>query len=77
MSAHGTYSRYGRSGCRCATCTTRQRERVARNRAERLVVLLSTPVGHGSRSSYDAGCRCDRCKAARSAAYRRLERVTS
>lgn len=62
---HGTYSTYFRRKCRCDECRRYQRERVARNRAER----LARGVVHGSRSSYDAGCRCDYCLGARRLAY--------
>jgi hypothetical protein len=67
---HGTERAYARERCRCATCREYQRTRVARNRAER----AAAPASHGTRSTYDAGCRCDECKAARAEAYERLER---
>ena len=63
--AHGTYTMYGKRGCRCAECREGQRARVARNRAERLAAGRLT---HGTRSAYDAGCRCQWCKAERRAA---------
>jgi hypothetical protein len=64
---HGTYMTYFHRKCRCDECRRYQRERVARNRAER----LARGVIHGSRSSYDAGCRCDSCVAARRKSYSR------
>lgn len=64
---HGTYTQYAIIGCRCDECREYQRCRVARNRLERLTRGI---VNHGVRSSYDAGCRCDACKAARSLASR-------
>jgi hypothetical protein len=63
---HGTYTTYAREGCRCAKCATQQRERVRRNRAER---LASSRLNHGTRASYDCGCRCEPCRDARKAAY--------
>lgn len=63
MTGHGTYSRYARQGCRCATCKERQRQRVAANRADR---LATGRLNHGTRSAYDAGCRCKDCRRARS-----------
>lgn len=59
---HGTYSTYARGACRCDLCVTQQRERVRANRADR---LASGRLSHGTRSAYDAGCRCDLCRRAR------------
>lgn len=57
----------------CETCKAYQRDRVARNRAERLETDRLT---HGNRSSYDAGCRDACCRAVRRADSRR-ERAVS
>lgn len=62
---HGTYTMYARKKCRCDECRGYQRNRVAKNRADR---LKSGNLSHGSRSAYDAGCRCLSCKNARSEA---------
>lgn len=62
---HGTYTMYARRKCRCDECKAYQRNRVAKNRAERLATGNLT---HGTRSAYDAGCRCMYCKKARSIA---------
>ena len=58
MTPHGTYTRYADHGCRCDACRAYQRDRVARNRADR---LASGRLNHGTRSARDAGCRCDAC----------------
>ena len=63
--AHGSYRMYFKHKCRCPECKSYQRERVANNRRDR---LESGRLNHGSRSAYDCGCRCDKCKEARSAA---------
>ena len=64
---HGqSYTLYARRGCRCDKCRAFQAARVAANRADRLTRLAV----HGIRSSYDAGCRCEPCKAARREAGR-------
>ena len=67
---HGTYTAYARHGCRCDHCTTYQRTRVKKNRLDR----LARDTGHGKRAMYDAGCRCDSCRATRLAAYQREKR---
>ena len=67
---HGTYAMYYRGNCNCRRCREYQRQRVARSRAER---LATGRLSHGTRSAYDAGCRCDPCKAARREAYLRLD----
>lgn len=59
---HGTYTGYYWHKCRCSKCTEYQRTRVARNRADR---LASGRLSHGTRSAYDAGCRCEPCLAVR------------
>lgn len=59
---HGTYTMYARRKCRCDKCRGYQRARVAKNRADR---LKTGNLSHGSRSSYDAGCRCLACKKSR------------
>jgi hypothetical protein len=66
MVKHGTYGTYFHLKCRCFACREYQRARVARNRAAR---LASGNLSHGSRSAYDAGCRCDQCLSARRASY--------
>jgi hypothetical protein len=66
---HGTCAMYA-FGCRCTPCSEQQRQRVARNRADR---LASGRLTHGTRSAYDAGCRCDPCRQARRETYVRLE----
>lgn len=65
---HGTYVAYARHACRCEECVDYQRARVRANRADR---LASGRLNHGSRASYDAGCRCLPCRGARSRASRR------
>lgn len=63
---HGTAGVYAScqldSGRRCAECRAYQSRRVAENRAARRARQLCT----GTRSSYDAGCRCALCVAANS-----------
>lgn len=66
---HGSCARYELDGCRCPLCKHNHNERVKRNRRERLESGL---LSHGTRSAYDAGCRCPECAAARRDAYRRL-----
>jgi hypothetical protein len=48
----------------CASCQTYQRARVARNRAAARVRAFAG-LTHGRRSTYDAGCHCDACTAAK------------
>mgnify|MGYP007115078499 CR=1 FL=1 len=55
---HGTYVAYARHGCRCDRCATAQRDRVRRNRADR---LATGRLNHGTRSARDAGCKCPPC----------------
>jgi hypothetical protein len=68
---HGTAGVYATctadAGRRCGLCRAYQCGRVAANRAARRARALCT----GTRSSYDAGCRCTRCTAANSAACAR------
>lgn len=54
-------SLYDRHGCRCGPCRKAHNDRVRRNRAAR----RKNPVSHGTRSSYDAGCRCEACRLVR------------
>jgi hypothetical protein len=63
---HGTYTAYGRYRCRCVACVAYQNGRNQRNRADR---KSSGRLSHGTRSAYDAGCRCDDCLGARRAVY--------
>ena len=65
-SKHGTYTMYARKKCRCDECRSYQNSRVSRNRAQR---LADGNLSHGTRSSYDAGCRCTSCSRARQVAY--------
>jgi hypothetical protein len=65
---HGTYKAYAEARCRCYRCVAYQRERVARNRAER---LASGRLNHGTRSARDCGCQCEPCLATRPAKTRR------
>jgi hypothetical protein len=65
---HGTNYAYEYAGCRCDQCCAFQRERVARNRADR---LADGRLTHGTRSAWDAGCRCLACLDRRRAAYPR------
>lgn len=73
---HGTSAMYKRCQA-CPQCLAYQRNRVAANRADRLARLQQAdmapalnpwqhPIGHGTPSSYDAGCRCSRCRQSRS-----------
>lgn len=69
---HGTYRMYAAPfRCRCDACRAYQNDRVARNRADR---LASGNLNHGTRSAYDAGCKCGSCRLARRAAYLENER---
>lgn len=70
MTVHGTYTMYFRKECRCWRCRDYQSGRVRRNRAAR---LAAGRLSHGTRSAYDAGCRCIPCRGARQEAYQRLE----
>ena len=67
---HGTYQAYFWHDCRCDLCREYQRARVARNRTAR---RAAGNLDHGTRSAYDAGCRCQPCRNARREAYIRLE----
>ncbi len=64
---HGTYRMHAAPHrCRCAECCAYQNERVARNRASR---METGNLNHGTRSAYDAGCKCEGCRMARRNAY--------
>ena len=67
---HGTYSTYFWNNCRCDLCRENQAARNRRNRARQ---LATGNLNHGTRSAYDAGCRCDACRGARREAYLRLD----
>lgn len=69
---HGTYTMYARRGCRCDSCKEYQRARVAKNRSDR---LKTGNLSHGTRSAYDAGCRCMDCKVVRSLANQAEKKV--
>lgn len=68
---HGTASGWlacaGKGERRCEACRSYQRQRSRANRLARRQRELCT----GTRSSYDAGCRCTRCTAANSSGCRR------
>jgi hypothetical protein len=63
---HGTCAAYERHHCRCDLCRETHNARVRANRADR---LASGRIVHGTRSAYDAGCRCDACFEARRSSY--------
>ncbi len=71
---HGTSAAYDGAGCRCDVCRGYQAMRVRRNRRERVAAGRLT---HGTRSAYDAGCRCPACKDARKVRYAIAERGAS
>lgn len=58
-----------RSGCKCVICRAANALRVARNRARR--AADPDRLSHGTRSAYDAGCRCEPCTDERRIAYLR------
>lgn len=68
MTDHGTYKVYSKMKCRCDECSSYQRNRVAKNRADR---LANGRITHGTRSGYDAGCRCEKCGGLRRAITQR------
>lgn len=69
---HGTAYTYQTLGCRCDVCVLAFRARKGRLcKANRLDRLRSGRLSHGTRSAYDAGCRCGPCREVRRAAYRR------
>jgi hypothetical protein len=57
---HGTNYCYANRGCRCLACTAasnlRHQKYVAKKRADRFLGLE-----HGTRTTYQVGCRCDLC----------------
>ena len=53
-------------GCRCEGCTFAHREYTRSRRAQSLAEGRLT---HGKSSTYDAGCRCAECLAARQVKY--------
>lgn len=65
---HGTYTAYARWDCRCRECVAYQNDRVRRNRAER---KATGRLSHGTRSAWDAGCRCESCLATKRSAEQR------
>lgn len=50
----------------CEKCRAYQRERVRRNRSER---LAEGRLNHGTRSAADTGCPCTACRGVRRKAY--------
>lgn len=66
---HSPTTGYERHNCRCEACVAHHNARVKQNRQER---LADGRLTHGTRSAYDAGCRCVDCSEVRRAAYRRL-----
>lgn len=62
---HGSSHAYLRRKCRCDICRLAHNERIARGRRKRLHALIDGTAPHGVRASYDAGCRCNRCKQTR------------
>jgi hypothetical protein len=71
---HG-YNAYAHGSCRCEQiCKPAKRAYTRKQRERRLAYLLANPGSelHGMRASYDAGCRCQRCRDARLEAGYRL-----
>lgn len=66
MTIHGSASTYRSGLCRDECCREPHRIATAKNRADR---LKSGRLNHGTRSGYDAGCRCPDCRGARAAAH--------
>jgi hypothetical protein len=66
VTIHGSASSYRSGLCREECCREPHRIATAQNRAER---LKAGRINHGTRSGYDAGCRCPACRGARSAAH--------
>lgn len=66
---HSPIAGYERHGCRCDACVAGHNARVRENRRQR---LAEGRLSHGTRSAYDAGCRCEDCGKARREAYTRL-----
>lgn len=72
---HGTDRSYEYGGCRCDECRAAHAGRVAQNRAER---LATGRLSHGTRSVWDAGCRCLPChRAAKAARNEYLSRTSA
>jgi hypothetical protein len=70
---HGTASRYGNDGCRCAPCREAYRIRQKAYRDERTERLRSglVEVRHGELGTYlNWGCRCSACTEAHRLAAR-------
>lgn len=65
--SHGVYTH----GCRCDDCREAHRSYTRERRAKS---LADGTLSHGTRSTYDAGCRCERCVWARSVVYWTQER---
>lgn len=71
MRTHGKYSTYN-TGCRCVDCAEANRRRVRKQRTACKARLAVDPaIRHGERNTYDTyGCRCEPCRAAKSATNR-------
>lgn len=67
---HGTYAgwtwHHRHRVPACDECRSAKREYV---RAQRAKALADGTLTHGRRSTYDAGCRCAQCRAARQVVY--------
>lgn len=63
---HGANT-YKRGECRCEICKAGHRDWTRANRKAR---LETGRLNHGTRSAYDAGCRCFTCRRAKSEADR-------
>ena len=74
---HGTFLRYYSARCRCGACreagTAYARERRESYRAQRRaadeigVQFRPSGLTHGSVATYNVGCRCEECRAAKAA----------
>lgn len=60
-------------GCRCSECRGVNAERVRRNRERRQAD--PSRLNCGTRSAYDAGCRCEACLLLRQSVYWREEGI--
>lgn len=70
---HGTYTCYVKRKCRlpeCRAAAAEQKRRLAARDRE-LLAQDSAALPHGTKRTYDAGCRCDECKDIGSAAARK------